>query len=158
MVQSFYAYQASKFFFYDPDLVKSVTMPDLTSQTYQSIYYNERFGMNSTRSLLAWVFAADGPDWVDTSLPVESQSFQAQLQYLLLKEFGSFGLTEEYLNATVGPGSMLSMIMANIRTTIYRNSTFGFCVNTTDAEYPVDLTKNCTFELIDFNDHLDTLV
>ena len=58
--------------------------------------------MDTTRKLLLWVIATDGP----------SEEEQLEAQALILTHYEAIGMTIARLQVIVGPGSMLSMIVA----------------------------------------------
>jgi hypothetical protein len=71
--------------------------------------------MDSVATLIPWVIAADGPS------PVVEGSVQSEMQDALLLHYTELGMNETSLQQIVGPGSMLAMIIANVKTTIYRD-------------------------------------
>jgi len=55
-------------------------------------------------------------------------------------------MTESALQQIVGPGSMLAMIIANIKTTIYLDPIYGWCPEFTDQMKDDLIAQDLTYE------------
>ncbi len=60
-----------------------------TPSQREDIYYDEYFGMNSTRKLVLWVTATDGPNYEDSE--------QRKAQDFIVEHFSDKGMTAEKL-------------------------------------------------------------
>ena len=129
MLSTLYAYNAYNYFFFDQNMVNETVLP--VSDTYFTIdqrviiYKDPYFGLDSVRKLITWVIAADGAR--------TEGSPQLKAYNLLLKHFEPQGMTEDKMDLIIGSGSMLQMILSNVRQQIFFNTTYGFCPEFTEA-------------------------
>ena len=71
---------------------------------------------------------------------------------MLLAYFADQGMTDEKLQRIVGPGSMLKMIITQIRFNIYADDTFGWYCD------PRDTSKSCKYTEYQVRENQDELV
>ena len=135
ILSNLYAYQAYFYLFNDCQQVNQGVLPDFSPEQQDAIYGDYKYGMDTVYKLMIWVIASDG-----------TKDEKADAKSTLLAHFSEQGMTEDKLNAIVGTGSMLSMIIAPIRYNIVHDPAFGWCTSKTCLLYtspsPRDLSTS----------------
>ena len=61
LLHTLYAYNAYYYAFNDSSIVDQGVLKNFSPSNRADIYSDKRYGMDSTRKLINWVIAADGP-------------------------------------------------------------------------------------------------